>query len=83
MARQAQLRTDVSLALTRSGSLRSTLQRCAEFMVRHLDAAFARIWTPDEEDNVLELQASAGVHTHLDGPHGRVLVGRLKIGMIA
>jgi signal transduction histidine kinase len=32
---------------------------------------------------VLELQASAGVYIHLDGPHARIPVGRLKIGRIA
>ena len=30
--------------------------------------------------DVLELQASAGIYTHLDGPHARIPVGRLKIG---
>ena len=51
--------------------------------MRHLDAAFARIWTLNEESNVLELQGSAGMYTHLDGPHSRVAVGELKIGLIA
>jgi signal transduction histidine kinase/CheY-like chemotaxis protein/HPt (histidine-containing phosphotransfer) domain-containing protein len=31
----------------------------------------------------LELQASAGLYTHLDGPHARVPVGQFKIGWIA
>ncbi|HYY43093.1 MAG TPA: GAF domain-containing protein, partial [Pyrinomonadaceae bacterium] len=52
-------------------------------LVRHLDAAFARIWTLDEEAQVLELRASAGLYTHLDGPHSRVPVGQYKIGLIA
>ena len=34
-------------------------------------------------ENVLELRASAGLYTHLDGPHGRVPVGAFKIGRIA
>jgi GAF domain-containing protein len=59
------------------------LQRSAEAVVRHLDAAFARIWTIDEQQNVLELQASAGLYTRLDGEHARVPVGKLKIGLIA
>jgi len=29
------------------------------------------------------LQASAGMYTHTDGPHGRVPVGKFKIGLIA
>ena len=59
------------------------LQECAEAVVRHLDAAFARIWTLNGAAQVLELQASAGLYTHLDGPHGRVPVGKFKIGWIA
>ena len=45
--------------------------------------AFARIWTLNPAENVLELRASAGMYTHLDGPHGRVPVGTFKIGLIA
>src|SRR4029079_14180510 len=43
----------------------------------------ARIWTVSAEGDILELQASAGMYTHLDGPHGRVPVGKFKIGLIA
>jgi PAS domain S-box-containing protein len=82
-ARQAALRADVSAALGEGGALQSILQRCTESMVRNLDAAFVRIWTFNEEENLLELQASAGMYTHLDGPHSRVPVGSLKIGLIA
>ena len=82
-ARLAHLSADVGLALTRTDSLRDILQRCCEAVVLHLDAAFARVWTLDETANVLELQASAGIYTHLDGAHGRVPVGQFKIGLIA
>lgn len=83
-ARQAALGADVGVALAESGvALRHTLQRCAESVVTHLDAAFARIWTLDEGRRGLELQASAGMYTHTDGPHGRVPVGKFKIGLIA
>ena len=51
--------------------------------MRHLDAAFARIWTLNKEKSMLELQASAGRYTHLDGPHSRIPIGKLKIGLIA
>jgi PAS domain S-box-containing protein len=81
--RQARFRADVGTALARSGTLRETLQDCTEALVRHLDAAFARIWTLNKAENVLELQASAGLYTHLDGAHARVPVGRFKIGLIA
>jgi hypothetical protein len=39
------------------------LQQCAELVVRHLDVAFARIWTLNEATQTLELQASAGCYT--------------------
>ena len=59
------------------------LQRCAEAVQKHLGVAFTRIWTLCPTEPVLELQASAGLYTHLDGPHGRVPVGKFKIGLIA
>ncbi|HJT77788.1 MAG TPA: PAS domain S-box protein, partial [Gemmataceae bacterium] len=40
-------------------------------------------WTLNEAQGVLELRASAGMYTHLDGPHSRVAVGQYKIGLIA
>jgi two-component system cell cycle sensor histidine kinase/response regulator CckA len=59
------------------------LRLCTEAIVRHLDAAFARIWTISDDETTLELQASAGLYTHLDGPHSRVPIGTFKIGLIA
>ena len=81
--RLATLYGDVGLALTRSGSLRDVLQACSEALVRNVEAAFARIWTLNAQTNMLELEASAGLYTHLDGPHSRVPVGQFKIGLIA
>src|SRR5262245_41598512 len=78
------LRADVSAALAeRKGSLQSMLQKSAEALVRHLGVAFARIWTLNPKESLLELQASAGLYTHLDGRHSRVPIGELKIGLIA
>lgn len=74
---------DIGHALVRGDELQPTLQRCAEAMVHHLDAAFARVWTLNDAEQVLELQASAGMYTHIDGDHARVPVGKFKIGMIA
>ncbi len=82
-ARQLALTADIGRALTANAPPREQLQRCAEALVHRLDAAFARIWTLDEAQQVLELQASAGMYTHLDGAHSRVPVGSLKIGRIA
>src|SRR6516162_9175722 len=84
-ARQAALRADAHAAFSvgAEGTLAGMLQRCAEAVVRHLDAAFARIWTLNDRQNALKLQASAGLYTRLDGEHARVAVGKFKIGLIA
>ncbi len=74
---------EVGAALTRGDTMRHALERCAGALVEYLDGAFARIWTLDPEAGELELQASAGLYTHIDGPHGHVPVGKLEIGMIA
>ena len=75
-ARLAELTSEVGSALTRGEGLRETLQLCAEALVRHLDVALARIWILHEATGILELQASAGMYTQVDGPHN-------KIGLIA
>ncbi|HKB06523.1 MAG TPA: GAF domain-containing protein [Gemmataceae bacterium] len=84
LARLTALRVDVAQALAEGRApIPAVLQRCAEAVVRHLGAAFARVWTLNQVDNVLELQASAGMYTHLNGPHSRIPVGALKVGLIA
>jgi len=82
-ARLAELTSDVGVALTQGGGVRAMLQLCAEALVRHLDVALARVWTLDDAGQILELQASAGMYTHIDGAHSRVPLGRYKIGAIA
>ena len=82
-AKLAKLEADVGKALTQGRRLAEMLRLCGEAIVRQLDVAFARIWTLNEREQMLELQASAGLYTHLNGPHGRVPVGQFKIGLIA
>src|SRR2546430_2363776 len=82
-ARLAELTSDVGIALTQGSALQAMLQLCAEALVRYLDVALARIWTFDEASGILELQASAGMYTHIDGAHSRVPLGQYKIGAIA
>ena len=77
------LRADVSAELAKPGSTKEILRGCAEALVRHLDAAFVRIWTLKSEADLLELQASAGLYTRLDGSFGHIEVGTLKVGRIA
>jgi PAS domain S-box-containing protein len=82
-ARISALGADVGAALTQDTGLKEILHRCCQCLVHHLDATFARIWTLNVAEQVLELQASAGLYTHIDGAHSRVPVGEYKIGLIA
>lgn len=77
------LQVEVSTALAGSNTLRAGLECCARALVNYLDGAFARIWTMNEAEQMLELQVSAGMYTHINGSHARVRVGELKIGLIA
>lgn len=74
---------EVGMALAQAEDLQRMLQNCAEAMIRHLDAAFARIWLLTDDERELRLEASAGMYVHLDGAHSRIPVGQLKIGLIA
>src|SRR5262245_34519372 len=83
LVRQAGVRADVSAAFSKPIHLGEILRGCTEAIVRHLDAAFARIWTLSKDESMLELQASAGMYTGLDGSYSRIPVGDLKVGLIA
>ena len=77
------LRMSIDSTLTQEKTLKEMFRRCTEIIVDHLKVAFARIWTLNESERVLELQASAGLYTHINGAHSVVPVGHLKIGAIA
>jgi PAS domain S-box-containing protein len=81
--RMSTLNAELAVALNSGTALQPMLQLCADLVTSHLDAAFVRIWTLNATTQTLELQASAGCYTHLDGPHSRVKVGQYKIGHIA
>ena len=62
----------------------SSCSRVPRRWVRHLDAAFARIWVLDKAGEVLELRASAGLYTHPGRPPtAGSRWGDFKIGRIA
>ncbi|MFN2479285.1 MAG: GAF domain-containing protein, partial [Pseudonocardiaceae bacterium] len=79
----ALLSADVAAAMTAGGALPQKLHKAAEAIVDRLDAALARVWIIEPVGNVLNLRASAGMYTHLDGEHAHIPVGALKIGLIA
>ena len=78
-----ELDVEVATVINQKEAIPDLLQGCTKALVRHLDAAFARIWCLDETKQVLKLYASSGLYTHLDGPHSRVPIGKYKIGLIA
>jgi PAS domain S-box-containing protein len=82
-SRIAALIVDIGNVLAQDYGATELLKQCAEILVKRLDAAFARIWTFNSDENVLQLQASAGLYTHLDGDHARIPIGKFKIGLIA
>ncbi|WP_427158921.1 PAS domain S-box protein [Aliinostoc sp. HNIBRCY26] len=79
----ADFRAKVDTVLSRSSTLSEMMRGCTEAIVENLQAAFARIWILNKTENVLELQVSSGMYTHIDGAHGRIPIGQLKIGLIA
>ena len=82
-ARIVALRADIGAALIMPGTLRQGLQRCTDALVARTGVALARVWTMEYLANILVLEASSGLYTHLNGPHGSVPVGEFKIGRIA
>ena len=79
----AAFHVEINTAITQGLTLQPILKRCTDALVKHVNAAFARIWTLNTRENVLELQASSGIYTHINGDHSRVPVGMFKIGLIA
>jgi two-component system NtrC family sensor kinase len=79
----AHLGSEVGDALTAFKPMRERLQLCAAALVNQLDAALARIWIVNEQGDLLEMRASAGIHTQTDGTRSRIPVGKFKIGRIA
>ena len=53
LASQAALRADVGSALASAMDLRRILQKCAEAIVKHVEAAFARVWLLNNDEDVL------------------------------
>jgi len=79
----AALASKIAIVLTQHDGVQKTLQQSAAIIVRSLDAALVRIWTLNQEEQVLVLEASAGMYTHRKGAHEHIRVGQSKIGKIA
>ncbi len=66
---QLTLSDQIGTMLTGEKDLSLILQECCEAITGHFGAAFTRIWTIDKSNKILELQASAGMYTQIDGKH--------------
>jgi PAS domain S-box-containing protein len=97
-AKCAAFAAEVSLLLNRDEPLDWQLQRCTDAAVKHLGAAFTRIWLREPGDlcaechkaswcqdriECLHLHASSGLSTNLNGEYRRIPMGALKVGRIA
>ena len=81
-ARDTALRGAVSRALAVADTLPGMLQRCAEAAVDHF-AGHATVWLLDDQDQALELAASAGALWDPAQGDSRVPVGRFRVGRVA
>ena len=82
-SRIIKFRSKIDSTLAKSNDLQKMLQQCTKIIVTYLNVEFARIWTYNQQENILNLQSSAGLYTHIDGAHSRIPVGEFKIGLIA
>lgn len=81
--RLADLDAEIGRVLTRGGALHETLQTCVRILLRQTGTALGRIWTISDVDPLqLELQASAGLSTRIDGKHRFKRVGEMKVCII-
>ena len=81
-ARLTRLESEIGRVVAHGEMLPELLQGCVEAFVAHTGAAFSRIWIFDARENVLRLQAHAGVN---GGSPGQEVIplGHAKFGRIA
>jgi len=79
-SRLTSLAAAVGMALTRHPE--DILVPCCEAILQHLNASLAIIWTFNPQENVLELQATAGSISYLGSPSLRITDDRSKIALI-
>lgn len=75
-SRLSELAAEVGMALTRRDELGRILQTCTESMVKHLDAASARIWRPKQSK--IRQGLRAGREKFSEGvQHGQSIISRV------
>jgi len=81
--RQNAFRAEIMSIMADGDALRQTLHKCAQAIVKTMQGEFVRIWTFNEQEKALELQAGAGVCTQIDGNQSVVPLGDSEVGLIA
>jgi PAS domain S-box-containing protein len=81
-ARLAAFSADIATAVTQNDTLRIILGRCAEAMARHLDAAYAQIWTLEEIEKAGRSRSATGSPPTSDGFQGGVPFGKVDLKAI-
>lgn len=76
--RLATLAAEVGLALTGAEDLSEGLQQCVDALIRNTDIAFARIWTSNEKEHRLGLQASADIQLNCGPDRKRMDLSRIE-----
>ena len=76
------LMAEIGYASTQLNLLEEVLQACVESLWRHMNVAFAQIWTINSLGDDLDLQASSGRYNQSDSDRLRNLIGRDKIWAI-
>ncbi len=78
----ALLAADIGASLTKATVLSVGLEQSAEAFARFLDLGVVRIWTLNEAESTLELEATAGMCRHLDVPYSPAPLENTEIGRI-
>jgi signal transduction histidine kinase/CheY-like chemotaxis protein/HPt (histidine-containing phosphotransfer) domain-containing protein/CHASE3 domain sensor protein len=82
-ARLDAMHSEIGAALVISQDFNSTMQVCAEAVLRGVGGAFTRIWMLEAGSDTLVLCTSVGLYTNLNGTRARVKIGERKLGRIA
>ncbi len=77
------LRSEITVALSRSDGTNDVLQSCMEILARHLKLAVAGVWLTGTDEAVLDRHAIAGAARIADATNEHVAVGKGEIGRVA
>lgn len=77
------LNVAIGQAIATDSSLSDVLETCVEAISNCLHSALVRLWTFDDQSQMLELQAVAGQHIHTNELPNQIPLGISIVGLIA